>query len=289
MSKFQSLLLGFNNNVRHKNRVFHVQTEDSGVNRPHIITHLFMDGGRILKSVRKSYAEYVGTDGMDDVVREMMKDQHKAMITALREGEFDRLLNAGSDTKALAGSQTTTSSSPAAATTSKVPEGHANDFAYNHDAVLAASGSISLLRDSSPPVPGFRTEARARSVRGAKREEEPADAERIQAPSRKSDARTNAGRYTLAQGDVPTEPYRKPSSSSKTGAPSKSNASLRAAREHAARDHAGRYAKARPASTFDGVPQHSSSIFGDDLINDKSLDEVILSYLADDLDPPHRK
>ena len=52
MSKVQSPLLGYNNNVRHKNRQFHIQTEDSGVNHPHIITHLFMDGGRILKSVK---------------------------------------------------------------------------------------------------------------------------------------------------------------------------------------------------------------------------------------------
>ena len=53
MSKHFSPLLGYNNNVRHKNRVFHIQTEDSGVKHPHIITHLFMDGGRILKSVRE--------------------------------------------------------------------------------------------------------------------------------------------------------------------------------------------------------------------------------------------
>ena len=77
MSKAPSPLLGYNNNVRHKNRIFHVQTEDSGIKHPHIITHLFMDGGRILKSIKKSYAEHVGTDGMSDVVRNMMKEQHK--------------------------------------------------------------------------------------------------------------------------------------------------------------------------------------------------------------------
>ena len=38
----QSPLLGFNNNVRHKGRLFHIQTEDSGVRHPHVITHLFM-------------------------------------------------------------------------------------------------------------------------------------------------------------------------------------------------------------------------------------------------------
>ena len=56
MTKAPSPLLGYNNNVRHKNRVFHIQTENSSVKHPHIITHLFMDGGRILKSVKTSYA-----------------------------------------------------------------------------------------------------------------------------------------------------------------------------------------------------------------------------------------
>ncbi|WP_394843398.1 hypothetical protein LZC95_40920 [Pendulispora brunnea] len=97
MSKAPSPLLGYNNNVRHKSRVFHIQTEDSGVRHPHIITHLFMDGGRILKSVKKSYAEHLGTEGLSDVVRQMMKEQHKAMFIALRGGHFDHLVDAASD------------------------------------------------------------------------------------------------------------------------------------------------------------------------------------------------
>lgn len=92
MAKIQSPLLGYNNNVRHRGRLFHIQTEDSGVKHPHVITHLFMDGGRILKSVKKSYAEHVGSDGLSETVRVMMKEQHKAMFIALREGEFDHLV-----------------------------------------------------------------------------------------------------------------------------------------------------------------------------------------------------
>src|SRR5512140_190296 len=95
MTKAPSPLLGYNNNVRHKNRVFHIQTEDSGVKHPHIITHLFMDGGRILKSVKKSYAEFVGTDGMSDRVKQMMKEQHKEMLIALRDGQFDHAFEGG--------------------------------------------------------------------------------------------------------------------------------------------------------------------------------------------------
>jgi hypothetical protein len=49
----------------------------------------------------------------------------------------------------------------------------------------------------------------------------------------------------------------------------------------------GRYAPSRPASIFATTrPQEGSSIFGEDLISEKSLDEVILSYLAEDLDGP---
>ena len=42
-------LHGYNHNVRYRNRIYHVQTEDSGVDNPHIYTHLF-HGGVILAS-----------------------------------------------------------------------------------------------------------------------------------------------------------------------------------------------------------------------------------------------
>src|SRR5260370_41618123 len=89
--KSASPLLGYNNNVRHKGKVFHVQTEDSWIKYGHIITHLFMDGGRILKSVKTSYAEYIANDRRAEIVREMMKQQHKAMFIALLSFKFDRV------------------------------------------------------------------------------------------------------------------------------------------------------------------------------------------------------
>src|SRR5580692_774524 len=96
MPKDPSPLLGYNNNIRHKGRVFHVQTEDSGVRHPHIITHLFMDGGRILKSVKTSYAEHLAVEKMAEIVQQMMKAQHKAMLVALRDGAYDQLVEGGS-------------------------------------------------------------------------------------------------------------------------------------------------------------------------------------------------
>ncbi len=47
----------------------------------------------------------------------------------------------------------------------------------------------------------------------------------------------------------------------------------------------GRYAQTRPPAIFATArPTQGTSIFGEDLISEKSLDEVILSYLAEDLD-----
>lgn len=125
MAKFQSPLLGYNNNLRHRGRVFHIQTEDSGVHHPHVITHLFMDGGRILKSVKKSYAEHVGVDGMSETVRSLMKEQHRAMAIALRNGEFDAFVDGNKPTNAVATAPASTlpeaATGPATSATVKIP------------------------------------------------------------------------------------------------------------------------------------------------------------------------
>jgi hypothetical protein len=89
MAQGPSPLLGYNTNVRHKGKLYHIQTEDSGVNHPHIITHLFADGGRIIASKKTSYAQAIGVEDLKSVVKKMMQEQHKAMFIALRDGLYD--------------------------------------------------------------------------------------------------------------------------------------------------------------------------------------------------------
>jgi hypothetical protein len=86
---FRAPLLGYNTNVRHKGKLYHIQTEDSGIDHPHVITHLFADGGRIVASKKTSYAERVGSEGLADQVKKLMQAQHKAMFIALRDGVYD--------------------------------------------------------------------------------------------------------------------------------------------------------------------------------------------------------
>ena len=89
MARAPSPLLGYNTNVRHKGKLYHIQTEDSGVNHPHIITHLFADGGRIIASKKTDYAQYLGAENLAEVVKKLMQEQHKALFIALRDCVYD--------------------------------------------------------------------------------------------------------------------------------------------------------------------------------------------------------
>lgn len=85
------MITGFNTNVRHRGRVFHVQTEDSGRAHPHLITHVYC-GGTILASEKTSYAERLDAPDLNRAVRALMEAQHKRMLARLEHGEFDAVI-----------------------------------------------------------------------------------------------------------------------------------------------------------------------------------------------------
>ncbi|MDD5285611.1 MAG: hypothetical protein PHD54_07105 [Desulfuromonadaceae bacterium] len=82
------MVLGFNHNVQYKGETFHVQTEDSGVANPQIVTLLFR-GGVILCSQKISYSDILKMERVEEVVEGLMKEQHKNMMRRLKSGEFD--------------------------------------------------------------------------------------------------------------------------------------------------------------------------------------------------------
>lgn len=82
------MVVGFNHNIMYKGDVFHVQTEDSGLANPHIITLLYR-GGTIIASKKTSYADIIKVDNLPQVVESIMKEQHKEMLRRLKAGEFD--------------------------------------------------------------------------------------------------------------------------------------------------------------------------------------------------------
>jgi len=81
------MLVGYNNNVTYKGKVYHVQTEDSGLNNPIIVTLLYIKG-TILASKKISYSHLIGNKDIKKSVRELMKEQHKAILKELIAGKY---------------------------------------------------------------------------------------------------------------------------------------------------------------------------------------------------------
>ena len=81
------MITGFNTDVKHKNRVFHIQTEDKGAANPYVESLVYV-GGEILATKRTSYAEILrGPD--DPAVQDLMEQQHRTMIAAIKRGRLD--------------------------------------------------------------------------------------------------------------------------------------------------------------------------------------------------------
>jgi hypothetical protein len=80
------MLVGYNTNVPYKGNLYHIQTEDSGIKNPVITTLLYIKG-TILSSKRVSYAHIASSPDYKAKVRELMKEQHKAMMKELISGK----------------------------------------------------------------------------------------------------------------------------------------------------------------------------------------------------------
>jgi hypothetical protein len=83
------VLIGYNTNVPYKGTIYHVQTEDSGLKSPVIITLLYLKG-TILASKKTNYSHLVASPDYKEKVTELMKEQHKAMLRELIAGRHTR-------------------------------------------------------------------------------------------------------------------------------------------------------------------------------------------------------
>jgi len=82
------MVTGFNTDVKHDGRVYHVQTEDKGLQNPIIETLIYM-GGEILAARRTSYADLIARGGEDKEVAERIESQHNRTILDIKNGKFD--------------------------------------------------------------------------------------------------------------------------------------------------------------------------------------------------------
>ena len=84
------MITGFNTDVKHADRVYHVQTEDRGIANP-VVESLVYVGGEILLSKKSPYGDLITGDRVDEkALREMMDLQHRRVIEAVRRGRLDK-------------------------------------------------------------------------------------------------------------------------------------------------------------------------------------------------------
>jgi hypothetical protein len=248
--------------------LFHIQTEDSGVKFSRIVTHLFADGGRIIKTSRIDYVEHVDKEDVASIVRTLMKEQHRAMFTSLRAGELDAVLETALGPLPEPAVATRAASPVAAAPLVSTPPAAA---APAEVAVLPA------LAEVPEPAPSARRRDSAR----------PASRPASDRPQRRRPM-TNPNLHGVAPSVPPPTPEafdldvatleRLPQTPPRP-APRK----IKSRPPPPARAVT---APQRPATTPLANPPGTAarSIFGDGAVSEQTLDEVILSYLAEDLD-----
>ena len=82
------MITGFNTDIKHNEKVYHVQTEDKGMANPYIESLVYV-GGEILASKKTSYAEQLKTGVDEKWIGGLMEQQHRTMIAAIKRGRFD--------------------------------------------------------------------------------------------------------------------------------------------------------------------------------------------------------
>jgi hypothetical protein len=270
LTRIEPPLLGYNNNVRYLGRTFHIQTEDSGTKYARIMTHLFIDGGRIVKSTRTEYVAALGQPDMAETVRRMMKDQHKSMFIALRAGEFDTLIS-----RVIGGELPTPAVEPALSHVPRLRADSLPSLSFGAgDEAKTMPGMSTLVLDSSSasaaPRPQTAKPATAEPARESTKQAVVATASKrpsVRPRKGKSSAPPSPVRTRLVDDPTPSNlPETKPRNAK--GRPSERPSRTIAVKSSILAEEA--------------IDPRNQSIFGESAAGRQTLDEVILSFLEDE-------
>jgi hypothetical protein len=84
------VITGYNTDVEHDGVVYHVQTEDKGLETP-LILSLVYSGGAILASKRSRYEDLIASGFSDEALSERLKRQHLLICAAIHAGRVGDL------------------------------------------------------------------------------------------------------------------------------------------------------------------------------------------------------
>lgn len=135
------MITGYNTDVEHDGIVYHVQTEDKGLETP-LILSLVYSGGAILASKRSRYEDLIATGFSDEALSERLKRQHLLICAAIHAGRV-------ADLKRMAGAE------PEMAAVETFVDGELVDPAYGEEKADAYEASVP--HDSAVPPPQIET------------------------------------------------------------------------------------------------------------------------------------
>lgn len=84
------MITGFNTDVEHGGVVYHVQTEDKGLESPLILSLVYV-GGAILASKRSLYHDLIARGFNETLLAERLQRQHKLICAAINAGRIEDL------------------------------------------------------------------------------------------------------------------------------------------------------------------------------------------------------
>jgi hypothetical protein len=88
------VITGFNTDVEHDGVVYHVQTEDKGLDSP-LILSLVYAGGAILASKRSPYEDLIAAGFDEAALAQRLKRQHRLICAAINAGRLEELKRMG--------------------------------------------------------------------------------------------------------------------------------------------------------------------------------------------------
>jgi hypothetical protein len=83
------MITGLNTEIKYRNTVFHIQTEDKGERNPIIETLIYV-GGEIIDAKRMSYEQLLKNGLGKDKLRELMEEQHQKIIVLIKQGKYSK-------------------------------------------------------------------------------------------------------------------------------------------------------------------------------------------------------
>ena len=84
-------MAGFNTEVKRLAAVFHIQTQDAGPSLRYVES-LIYKSGRLLTSRKSDYTPSLGNPQLPARVRQIMEEQHNAILKEIADGKLDHYL-----------------------------------------------------------------------------------------------------------------------------------------------------------------------------------------------------